>query len=75
MEHRRDLRRVDLLLILYSQWEKGLKSGNGVWRGIEGEYYIGEWKESRTHGKGMYVWSNGDKYEGDWRNGLKHGQG
>lgn len=39
----------------------GLKNGYGIWRGTEGEYYIGEWKESRTHGKGMYVWTNGDK--------------
>lgn len=52
-----------------------MKHGNGVWKGIHNDSYIGEWKYNKADGYGVYVWKSGknnysiiiclgDKYEG-----------
>jgi hypothetical protein len=46
-----------------------------MWKGVNGDSYIGEWKDSRADGYGVHVWSNGDRYEGEWKGCLKHGHG
>ena len=53
-----------------------------MWKGVKGDYYIGEWKENKADGYGVHVWKNGiriitlgDKYEGEWKECLKHGNG
>jgi hypothetical protein len=46
-----------------------------MWKGIEGDSYIGEWRYSRAEGYGVHVWKNGDRYEGEWQSCLKHGLG
>lgn len=46
-----------------------------MWRGSQGDCYIGEWYQSKAHGYGSHVWSNGDRYEGMWNMCLKHGRG
>lgn len=33
-----------------------------MWRGTEGDSYIGEWRNGKVDGYGIHVWSNGDKY-------------
>lgn len=57
------------------EWKQGVKSGNGMWKGINNESYIGEWKDSKCEGYGVHVWANGDRYEGEWKGCLKHGSG
>jgi len=46
-----------------------------MWKGVNGEVYIGEWKDSKANGFGVHTWANGDKYEGEWKEFLKHGTG
>ena len=50
-----------------------MKHGFGIWKGVDGESYIGEWRMSRVWGYGIHEWVNGDKYEGEWEDSLKHG--
>mgnify|MGYP001949398292 CR=1 FL=1 len=53
----------------------GLKHGDGIWRGKDGDSYAGEWKDNKPDGSGLHLWKNGDKYEGEWYQSLKQGQG
>jgi len=36
-----------------------MKEGYGVWKGPDGDSYIGEWKQSKADGYGVHVWKNG----------------
>jgi hypothetical protein len=38
-----------------------------MWKGLEGDSYIGEWRFSWAEGYGVHVWKSGDRYEGEWR--------
>lgn len=51
------------------EWNKGVKEGNGMWKGPNNESYIGEWKDSKADGYGVHVWASGDRYEGEWKQG------
>ena len=55
------------------QWVKGVKHGFGIWKGLEGDNYVGEWKEGKVEGYGVHSWKNGDRYEGEWKDCLNHG--
>ena len=46
-----------------------------MWKGLQGDSYIGEWKNSKADGYGVHTWKNGDRYEGEWKECLKHGNG
>jgi len=41
------------------QDESGLKHGDGVWRGIHGDSYVGEWNMNTIDGEGKYRWNDG----------------
>ena len=41
----------------------GLREGNGIWYGNNGDKYEGEWKNNKKEGKGIYFYNNGDRYE------------
>lgn len=35
-----------------------------MWKGINGDSYVGEWSKGLVHGFGVHIWINGDRYEG-----------
>jgi hypothetical protein len=44
------------------QWEGGHKTGSGMWKGLDGESYMGEWKYNRVEGFGVFMMKNGSRY-------------
>jgi len=33
-----------------------------VWKGNQGDSYIGEWRNSKAEGYGVHMWKNGTEY-------------
>ncbi len=33
-----------------------------MWRGSQGDSYIGEWKDGKAEGYGVHTWINGNRY-------------
>lgn len=56
-------------------WLSGQRSGYGLLKKGNGDYYLGQWKHDKCHGYGIYQFSNRDRYEGQFRNGEFHGKG
>lgn len=62
------------------EWLDNLKSGRGIWHGVNNLLYEGNWKNGLRHGYGMLSLKNADGsycvlYEGDWVNGKQEGYG
>ena len=52
-----------------------MKSGYGIYKYAEGDYYEGQFKGDLRHGDGKYVWANGETYTGQFANGNMNGYG
>lgn len=49
--------------------------GQGTYRFINGDTYIGDWLDDKMSGKGTYTFANGDTYIGEFSNNKFNGQG
>ena len=56
------------------EWNRGVKSGNGMFS-ICGGYYEGTFENGEITGQGKRVWDAGRTYEGDFLQGEMHGHG
>ncbi len=46
-----------------------------MWRGANGDSYIGGWKEGKAEGSGVHTSVKGDRYEGEFIQNIKSGKG
>ena len=44
-----------------------MKHGTGIWKGMQGDSYLGEWKNGKADGYRVDTWLNGDIYEGQFK--------
>lgn len=56
-------------------YEKGKRSGQGVYRFANGSVYSGEFKDNLKSGRGQYHYHSGATYDGEWANGDMEGFG
>ncbi len=56
-------------------FNKGLKTGNGIEKLPNGDKYEGEYQNDKFNGKGKLFSLNGDIYSGNWLEGKKSGSG
>ena len=59
----------------YGHFKFGLRDGQGLFTGKDGEIYSGSWKSGKRHGEGEASWPNKTTYKGQWMNDKKHGRG
>ena len=57
------------------KWEKGLRTGNGVYATVNGDLFSGLWLNDKFEGRGVYASESDQIYTGDFQDGLKHGSG
>lgn len=51
----------------YGQWNKGVKSGEGMFIYPNKDIFSGNWVNGKKHGQGTYVFNaTGMKYIGEW---------
>jgi hypothetical protein len=52
------------------------KQGRGLYRQVNGQYYMGDWKDNQMDGRGILYWDNNRiRYEGEFSNDMFHGKG
>eukprot|EP01130_Rhizamoeba_saxonica_P006245 TRINITY_DN2485_c0_g4_i1.p1 TRINITY_DN2485_c0_g4~~TRINITY_DN2485_c0_g4_i1.p1 ORF type:complete len:913 (+),score=253.10 TRINITY_DN2485_c0_g4_i1:367-2739(+) len=56
-------------------WEEDVITGEGHWRGANGDEYEGSFHIGCKFGTGKYTWSDGSSYEGDWFRNKQEGPG
>jgi len=58
-----------------AEFKNGLANGQGTFKDINGDTYVGQWKEHMQQGQGTKTYANGDKYVGQWKEDKQDGQG
>jgi hypothetical protein len=52
------------------------KQGRGLYRQVNGQYYMGDWKDNQMDGRGILYWDNNRiRHEGEFSNDIFHGKG
>ena len=61
--------------VYYGEWQDGIRTGTGVFSGLDGSCYFGEYKDNQKSGYGIMYYIDGSRYEGEWAEDKKNGTG
>eukprot|EP01033_Poteriospumella_lacustris_P007620 gene7620-5478_t len=56
-------------------WDRGVRSGQGVFYYPDNSVYRGDWESNRKNGQGRFEHPNGDVYVGEWSDDRENGFG
>lgn len=56
-------------------WDRGVRSGQGVYYYPDNSVYRGDWENNRKNGQGRFEHPNGDVYVGEWSDDRENGFG